>query len=119
LIRGSGQRRRRAWRVRLRILALPACVVAFAMAAAGATAQGYTDLRSPDTRDAARAAQMQPPATDQSSESATPTIVHTSDDGSQTLPIVLSSMALAIALAGIGVALRALHRRPRPRWTAQ
>ena len=52
-------------------------------------------------------------------EPVTPTVVHTSDTGSQTLPIVLSSMALVVALAGIGVALGALYRRPRPRWTAR
>jgi hypothetical protein len=119
LIRGSGQIRRRVWRLRLRTLVLPACVVALALAPASATAQGYTDLRSPDARDAARAAQAQPPATELPSESASPTIVRTSNDGNQTLPIVLSSIALGIALAGIGVALGGLRRRPRPRWTAQ
>jgi hypothetical protein len=93
----------------------PAFAVALALAA-GATAQTYTDLRSPDARDAARA---QSPATDLQPAPAPPTVVHTSDNGSQTLPIVLSSMALVVALAGTGVALRALYRRPRPRWTAR
>jgi hypothetical protein len=107
------------WRLRLRILALPACVVALAIPSVSATAQGYTDLRSPDARDATQAAKAQPQGTELPSQSATPTVVRTSDDGSATLPIVLSSIALAVALAGIGVALSALRRRPRPRWTAQ
>jgi hypothetical protein len=97
---------------------LPACAVALAVAApAGATAQTYTDLRSPDTRDAA--ARARSPATAPPSGPATPTVVHTSDDGSQTLAIVISSLALVVAVAGVGVALGALHRRPRPRWTAR
>ena len=99
----------------LRTLILAACVVALALPAI-ATAQTYTDLRSPDARDAARA---QSPAAGEQSEPVTPTVVHTSDSGSQTLPIVLSSLALVVALAGIGVALGALYRRPRPRWTAR
>jgi hypothetical protein len=45
-------------------------------------------------------------------------VVHTVDRGSQTLAIVLASMALGTALAGIGVALVAFFRRPRARWTA-
>jgi hypothetical protein len=84
---------------------------------ASATAAPDQDLRSPDARDAA--AQAQSAATDPPAESATPTVIHTSDDGSETLPIVLSSMALVVAVAGIAVALGALYRRPRPRWTAR
>ena len=84
-------------------------------ASATAQVQGYTDLRSPDARDAARAAQAESPAI----EPTAPTVVQTGDDGGQTLPIVLSSMALVVALAGIGVALSALRRPPRPRWTAR
>jgi hypothetical protein len=99
-----------------RILILAACAVALAIPAAGATGQTYTDLRSPDARDAARA---QSPTAAKQPGPVTPTVVHTSDAGSQTLPIVLSSMALVVALAGIGVALGALYRRPRPRWTAR
>jgi hypothetical protein len=110
------QRRRGKWRLRLRILAPTVCAVALALAAsAPAHAQSYTDLRSPDTRDAARAAQTELPA----SEPTVPTVVETGDDDSQTLPIILSTMALVIAVAGIGVALSALHRPPRPRWTAR
>jgi hypothetical protein len=92
------------------------CAVALALTAgAAAHAQTYTDLRSPDTRDAAQAAQ----AASAAPEQAVPTVVETGDDDSQTLPIILSSIALVIALAGIGVALSALHRPPRPRWTAR
>ena len=83
---------------------------------ASATAAPYEDLRSPDARDAGQA---QSRTTDLPSEPATPTVIHTTDDASQTLPIVLSSMALLVALAGIGVALGAVYRRPRPRWTAR
>jgi hypothetical protein len=83
---------------------------------ASATAGPYTDLRSPDARDAAQA--QSPPSADLRSESATPTVVHTTDHGSQTLAIVLSSIALALALVGMGVALGAYFRRRRPRWTA-
>jgi hypothetical protein len=110
------QRRRWTWRLRLRILVPSACVVALVLtASATAQVQGYTDLRSPDARDAARAAQTDLPA----SEPTAPTVVQTGDDDGQTLPIVLSSMALVVALAGIGVALSALRRPPRPRWTAR
>jgi hypothetical protein len=108
--RSRRQRRHSAWRWWLRTLAVPACVAALAIPAGAAAAP--QDLRSPDARDAAAA---QSSAT----EPAPPTVIHTSDDGSQTLPIVLSSMALLVAVAGIGVALGALYRRPRPRWTAR
>jgi hypothetical protein len=99
-----------------------ACVVALVLAtSATAQVQGYTDLRSPDTRDAAQAAeaQAQQPGTELAPEPAAPTVVETGNDSGDTLPLVLSSMALVIALAGIGVALSALLRRPRPRWTAR
>jgi hypothetical protein len=108
--RSRRQRRHSAWRWWLRTLAVPACVAALAIPAG--TPAAPQDLRSPDARDAAAA---QSSAT----EPAPPTVIHTSDDGSQTLPIVLSSMALLVAVAGIGVALGALYRRPRPRWTAR
>jgi hypothetical protein len=118
-MRAMRQKRRRAWRLRLRILAPPVCAVALALTAgAAAHAQTYTDLRSPDTRDAAQAAQAAQ-AESAAPEQAVPTVVETGDDDSQTLPIILSSIALVIALAGIGVALSALHRPPRPRWTAR
>jgi hypothetical protein len=99
----------------LRIPILLACAVALAPPVS-ATAQTYTDLRSPDARDAARA---QAPVADVPSKPVTPTVVQTSDHDSQTLPIVLSSVALVVALGGIGLALGALYRRPRPRWTAR
>lgn len=118
MILASRKRRWKAWRVHLRILALPACAVAIALPTTAA-AQGYTDLRSPDARDAAQAAEGQLPAARPSSESTTPTVIQTSDDGTQTLAIILSTTALVVALAGIGVALGALYRRPRPRWTAR
>jgi hypothetical protein len=108
--RSRRQRRHSAWRWRLRTLAVPACLAALAIPASAAAAP--EDLRSPDARDAAAAQSSAP-------EPAPPTVIHTSDDGSQTLPIVLSSMALLVAVAGIGVALGALYRRPRPRWTAR
>jgi hypothetical protein len=112
--RSRRQRRHSAWRWWIRTLAFPACVVALALPASAAAAP--QDLRSPDARDAAQA---QSRTIDLPSEPATPTVIHTSDDGGETLPIVLSSMALLVALAGIGVALGALYRRPRPRWTAR
>lgn len=115
-MRAMRQKRRRTWRLRLRILAPPVCAVALAMTA-GATvhAQSYTDLRSPDARDAARAAETELRAP----EPTVPTVVETGGDGSQVLPIIVSSLALVISLAGVGVALSALHRPPRPRWTAR
>jgi hypothetical protein len=112
--RSRRQQRHSGLRWWLRTLAVPACLVALAIPASAAAAP--QDLRSPDARDAAQA---QSPTSDLPSEPGTPTVIHTSDDGSQTLPIVLSSMALLVALAGIGVALGALYRRPRPRWTAR
>jgi anthranilate phosphoribosyltransferase len=118
LMRAMRQKRRRAWRLRLRILAPPVCAAALALTAgAAAHAQTYTDLRSPDTRDAAQAAQAEAEAP--ASEPVVPTVVETGDDDSHTLPIILSSIALVVALAGVGVALSGLHRPPRPRWTAR
>jgi hypothetical protein len=110
------QKRRRKWRLRLRFLAPPVGAAALPLTPrATAHAQSYTDLRSPDTRDAARAAETALPAP----EPIVPTVVETGGDDSQTLPIILSSVALVIAVAGIAVALSALHRPPRPRWTAR
>jgi hypothetical protein len=103
-------RHRRAWARRLRILVLPACALALAVPA-GAHAVPSQDLRSPDARDAARAAQAQRelgPA--RSTE-----VIESSGD--QTLPLALSSAAIGIALAGLAVALGALLRRPRSRWS--
>ena len=75
-----------------------------------------TDLRSADARDAAIAAETGAPSTALSPVSAQPTVVPVVDHGSQTLAIVFSSTALFLALAA--VALAAVYRRPRPRWSA-
>jgi hypothetical protein len=106
--------RYRTWRRRFRFVVLPACAIALTMPA-GAIAAQPTDLRSPDTRDAARQAGSE--AVQVEPSPAAPTVQRI-EHGSQTLPIVLASMALVIALAGIAVAIGAFFRRPRPRWTA-
>jgi hypothetical protein len=102
---------RRAWARRWRILVLPACVLALAVPAS-AHAAPLQDLRSPDTRDAARAAAQaqREPGPARSTE-----VIESSGD--QTLPLALSSAAIGIALAGLAVALGALLRRPRSRWS--
>jgi hypothetical protein len=131
-------------------LALAGCSLAIVMpAAAGARTESpsqvngsesavqNTDLRSPDTRDAARAAAQpsviidlrSPDARDAASAAASgtastpaapvaaqPTVVPVVNHGSQTLAIVFSSTALFIALLALGFA--AIYRRPRPRWSA-
>lgn len=105
-------RHKRRW-LRLRIMVLPACALALAIPA-GAPAAAQQDLRSPDTRDAARAAAQAP------ADVTTPApqrVVESTDSGDQALAIVLASAALGIALAGLVVALGALLRRPRARWT--
>jgi hypothetical protein len=105
-------RHRRAWARRLRILVLPACALALAVPA-GAHAAPSQDLRSPDARDAARAAQAQrEPGPARSTE-----VIRSTSSGDQTLPLALSSAAIGIALAGLAVALGALLRRPRSRWS--
>jgi hypothetical protein len=80
------------------------------------TAPARTDLRSPDARDAALAAASGTPSTPPSPVAVRPTVVPVVDHGSQTLAIVFSSTALFLALAAVGFA--ALYRRPRPRWSA-
>jgi hypothetical protein len=107
--------RQKAWWRKLRILVLPACALALAVPA-GAPAAAQQDLRSPDARDAARAAAPARAPADLGTP-APPTIVESTDSGDQALPIVLASAALGIALAGLVVALGALFRRPRTRWT--
>ena len=103
----------RAWARRLRILVLAACALALAVPASAYAAPSQ-DLRSPDTRDVARApaqAQREPdPA--RSTE-----VIESTGSGDQTLPLALSSAAIGIALAGLAVALGALLRRPRSRWS--
>jgi hypothetical protein len=85
-------------------------------ALAAEPAPARTDLRSPDTRDAALAAESGTPSTPPSPVAVQPTVVPIVDHGSQTLAIVFSSTALFLALAAVGFA--ALYRRPRPRWSA-
>jgi hypothetical protein len=99
------------WLRRLRRLALPACGLALALPAS-APAAPHQDLRSPDTRDAASAASQ----AEEEAITPRPTTVIESRD-SDDLAIVLASAAIGIALAGLTVALCALFRRPRARWT--
>jgi hypothetical protein len=87
---------------------------ALAAQQAAQPAPTYSDLRSPDTRDAARGV-----TTGSQSAPASPaprTVVSVEEHGSQTLAIVFSSTALLIALLAVGFV--AISRRPRPRWTA-
>jgi hypothetical protein len=105
-------RHRRAWARRLRILVVPACALALAVPA-DAHAAPSQDLRSPDARDAARAAQAQ--AQSELGPARSMRVIERSGD--QTLPLALSSAAIGIALAGLAVALGALLRRPRSRWS--
>ena len=100
----------RAWARRLRILVVPVCVLALAVPASAYAAPSQ-DLRSPDARDAARAAQTESGPT-RSTE-----VIESTSSGDQTLPLALSSAAIGIALAGLAVALGAMLRRPRSRWS--
>ena len=109
--------------------------------ASGAAATvGSTDLRSPDARDAAVAAQQaaQPPAgpidlrspdardaargvttgtqSVPASVPASRTVISVEEGGSQTLAIVFSSVALLMAFLAVGFV--AVSRRARPRWNA-
>jgi hypothetical protein len=136
----------RRFRLRRRLavaLALSVCVLVVAVptALAQMSSGGSQDLRSPDARDAALAAQQaiqpnvgtqdlrSPDARDaaagitsgsQSAPAPAPveprTVITVEEGGSQTLPIVFSACALFIALLAVGFV--ALSRRPRPRWTA-
>jgi hypothetical protein len=85
-------------------------------ASAAAQPPASIDLRSPDARDAARAAASGTASEPVSAVPAQPTVVSVVEDDSQTLAIVLSSVALFLALVAVGFA--ALYRRPRPRWSA-
>jgi hypothetical protein len=82
---------------------------------ASAYAAPSQDLRSPDARDAARAAQAQ--AQTEPGPARTTDVIESTSSGDQTLPLALSSAAIGIALAGLAVALGALFRRPRSRWS--
>jgi hypothetical protein len=84
-------------------------------AVVAATPPVRIDLRSPDARDAALAA-VSGTSTSPATVTVQPTVVPVVDHGSQTLAIVLSSVALFLALAAVGFA--AVYRRPRPRWSA-
>jgi hypothetical protein len=106
----------RAWARRLRILVLPACVLALAVPASAYAAPSQ-DLRSPDARDAARAAQTQTQTQAEPAPARTTDLIESTSSGDQTLPLALSSAAIGIALAGLAVALGALFRRPRSRWS--
>ena len=106
-------RRRRAWGRRLRILVLPACALAL-MAPASAPAAPAQDLRSPDARDAARAAAQ---ANGENGPARSPRLVDNTPSSDQTVAIALASAAMAIGLAGLAVAIGALMRRPRNRWS--
>ena len=44
-------------------------------------------------------------------------VIESTSSGDQTLPLALASAAIGIALAGLAVALGALLRRPRSRWS--
>ena len=105
--------RHRAWLRRLRILVLPACALAIAFPAS-APAAPHQDLRSPDARDAARA---DAPAAAELGGPGSTTVIETRDSADQTVAIVLAAGATGIALAGFAVAIFALLRRPRARWT--
>jgi hypothetical protein len=78
-------------------------------------AAGYTDLRSPDARDAARGVTTRSQSVP-ASVPASRTVISVEEGGSQTLALVFSSVALLIALLAVGFV--AVSRRPRPRWTA-
>jgi hypothetical protein len=86
---------------------------------ASAYAAPSQDLRSPDARDAARAAQAhaQAQAQTEPGPARTTDVIESTSSGDQTLPLALSSAAIGIALAGLAVALGALFRRPRSRWS--
>jgi hypothetical protein len=107
--------RHRTWLRRLRILVLPACALALAFPASALAAPSQ-DLRSPDARDAARVASQAEAQSQHGPARATRAVESTSSDD-DTLAIALSSAAFGVALAGFAVALGALVRRPRSRWS--
>jgi hypothetical protein len=107
------RKRHRARVRRLRILVLPACALALAVPA-GAHAAPAQDLRSPDARDAASAASQ---AQSELGPARSTRVIETTSSGDQTVAIALASAAIGIALAGLAVALGALFRRPRARWS--
>jgi hypothetical protein len=106
-------RRRRAWARRLRILVLPACALAIAVPASAPAAPSQ-DLRSPDARDAASAARQAPA---EPGPARATRVVESAGSDADTVALVLAGAAIGIALAGLAVALGALLRRPRSRWS--
>src|SRR5215207_2538276 len=72
------------------------------------------DLRSPDARDAERTAS---PAQAEPIMPRSTTVIESTGSGDQTVPTALAGAAIGIALAGLAVALVAVFRRPRSRWT--
>ena len=78
-------------------------------------AAGYRDLRSPDARDAARGIAPGSQSIPTPAPAASPTVIAVEESGSQTLAIVFSASALLTALLALGFV--AMSRRPRPRWT--
>lgn len=107
--------RHRAWLRRLRILVLPVCALGLAFPAS-APAASSQDLRSPDARDAARVASQAETQRQDGPAQATRAVESAGSDD-DTLAIVLSSAAFGMALAGLAVAVGALVRRPRSRWS--
>ncbi|MCW3063507.1 MAG: hypothetical protein JWN32_679, partial [Solirubrobacterales bacterium] len=79
-------------------------------------AAARVDPRSPDARDAARAAAGVSPSASVQPAAAAPAAITVTEHSSQTLAIVFSACALAIALLAVGFV--AVSRRPRPRWNA-
>jgi hypothetical protein len=79
------------------------------------SASGVVDLRAPDTRDAARGVTTATQSVPAPAPASAPTVI-TVEHGSQTLAIVFSACALLIALLAVGFI--AVFRRPRQRWTA-
>jgi cytoskeletal protein RodZ len=124
--------------IRRRAVALALSVGVLAVGAPTAAAVTGEDFRSPDARDAAvvahqssvssrdlrspdaRDATTEPTTGSQPASAPVPIETHTvlavEERGSQTLSIVLSGLALAMALLALGIV--AVARRPRPRWTA-
>jgi hypothetical protein len=90
--------------------------------AAGAAQQpalspgGVVDLRAPDTQDAARGVTPATQSAPAPAPASAPTVITVEEHGSQTLAIVFSASALLIALLAVGFV--AAFRRPRQRWSA-
>jgi hypothetical protein len=77
---------------------------------------GVVDLRAPDTRDAAGGVTTASQSVPAPAPASAPTVITVEEHGSQTLAIVFSACALLIALLAVGFV--AVFRRPRQRWAA-